>query len=106
MGKDVVRYLGNWDNFDHIGRTSFRKRYDAMREGFYSMGALWKDKEVTLFFKRVVFHASVYQVGMWGLEAEPTSMTDELLLEKHMMRWARRALGQECRPHRMERAGL
>ena len=53
-GKDVVRYLGNWARFDGLGRDNLTKRLTAAREGYYAMGAFWRDDSVDVFF--VVFY--------------------------------------------------
>ena len=50
VGKDLVRYLGNWLRFDGLGRENITKRLKAAREGFYAMGQFWRDRQVSVFF--------------------------------------------------------
>ena len=54
-GTDLVRYLGSWIRFDGMGRDNINKRLQAAREGHYSMRASWRDRNVSVFFRRIFF---------------------------------------------------
>ena len=71
--KSAERYLGNVRQFDGSVRLNIERRKRAAKECFYSMGRFWKERDVELKNKRLIYKCLVESTLMSGMEAEVLS---------------------------------
>lgn len=97
-----AKYLGNWTSIKDRSRININNRIKALGEGYYANQNFWCNKEVPLKAKVTVSRSNVISAGITGLEAEVLNKEDCRIIDKELMRLARKVM---CGKAKTEREG-